>query len=132
MVSEAQFAATIREYPRAEGLLVKATKLTPDNGEYWVTLGSVRMQLGHRDAARDAYRRALSAFEDQADAHPGDAGPKLQQVYVLALLGRADDARSRLARFAKKYPDNMDIRLFVEGKRLDDMLADPGFRKLSL
>eukprot|EP01031_Cornospumella_fuschlensis_P048113 gene48113-58932_t len=63
LVSEAQFAMSIRDYARAEGLLTKATALEFDNGNYWISLGSMRVRLGQRPAAKAAYESALHAFE---------------------------------------------------------------------
>src|SRR4051812_35481693 len=70
LASEAQFALSVREYSRAEGLLAKAVELCPDTGNYWVSLGSTRMRLSQRDAARTAYRQALSAYEGNAAKAP--------------------------------------------------------------
>lgn len=132
LASEADFAVTVREYPRAEGLMVQATTLCPDTGAYWVSLGSARMRLGNRNGARDAYKHALSAFEDAAAKNKQDTEPALQQVFVLALLGRVDDARAFQERLLKQRPDNGDIRAFVEGKRLDALLNDPQYKQLAL
>jgi Tfp pilus assembly protein PilF len=132
MVSEAQFALSIREFARAEGLLVQATSLCPDTGAYWVTLGSTRVRMGQRDGARDAYKKALNAFENEADKNKEDAQPALQQVYVMALMGRVDDARALQDKLVKRYPNNREVRAFVDQKGLDRLLADPGFKQLSL
>jgi len=87
LVSEAQFAMSIRDYARAEGLLTKATALEFDNGNYWISLGSMRVRLGQRPAAKAAYESALHAFEEAYKLEPTVAQPYLQQVYALALLG---------------------------------------------
>jgi len=55
-VSEANFAVTIREWSRAEGLYTKAVKICPDSGDYWLDLGVVRMHLNDRGGARSAYK----------------------------------------------------------------------------
>lgn len=132
LVSEAEFAVTVREYPRAEGLLVQATTLCPDDGAYWLSLGSTRMRLGRRDGARTAYKRALDAFADDARQHKSSTAPGLQQVMVLALLGRVEDARAFQAKLLKQYPDDPDVRQFVGEKRLDQMLNDPQYKQLAL
>ena len=59
LVSEAEFALQLKDLARAEGLLAKAADLCPDTGKYWVDLGSVRVRLGKKDAARTAYLAAL-------------------------------------------------------------------------
>ena len=131
LVSEAEFAMQIRDLPRAEGLFAKATALCPDDGKYWVDLGSLRVRLGNKDAARAAYKSALAAYETLA-ADGKDSQPWLQQVYVLALLGRTDDARAMLERAQKKFPDDRDVRAFVENKQLDQMIAHPRFKEIAL
>jgi tetratricopeptide (TPR) repeat protein len=118
--SEAQFALQLKDLARAEGL----------------DLGSIRVRLGKKDAARTAYQGALQAYEGAAaNAKAGEApdpGPWLQQVYVLALLGRVDDARSVLAKAQKKFPESRAVRSFVEGKQIDKMIADPSFKLIAL
>jgi tetratricopeptide (TPR) repeat protein len=130
--SEAEFSMTMKRWDEAEAALAKATTLAPDTGQYWVSLGSMRMKQGKRDAAREAYKGALQAFEDTAAKEKTDAGAWLQQVYVLALLGRVDDARARLEKAAKQFPDQRNVRLFVESKQIDKMLADPKFKENAL
>jgi Flp pilus assembly protein TadD len=132
LVSEADFAVTLRDYARAEGLLVKATDLCPDTGEYWLALGTTRMRLGQRDGAKTAYKRALSAYEDSAQENKTDPSPVIQQVTALVLLGRADDARGVVEKLSTRFPDNRTVRLFVESKPVDRALADPKFKEVSL
>jgi tetratricopeptide (TPR) repeat protein len=132
LASEAQFAVTIRDFARAESLLAKATELCPDSGTYWVNLGSVRMKLANRDAAKKAYNNALSAFEEQGKSDKEGSGPWLQQIYVLALLGRADDARALQEKVAKRFPADPDVQQFVSRKQLERTLADPKFKEAAL
>jgi tetratricopeptide (TPR) repeat protein len=131
LVSEAEFALSVRDLPRAEGLYAKAAALCPDEGEYWLALGSVRVKQGNRGAARGAYKSALAAYE-KASADGKDTQPVLQHIYVLALLGRADEARTALDRAQKKFPADRDVRTFAEGKQLERMLADPRFKEIAL
>jgi Flp pilus assembly protein TadD len=128
LVSEAQFAVQLKDYARAEGLLEKAAGLAPDTGKYWIDLGSMRVKLGKKDAARNAYKTGLGAYESAAAVDPKDPKPVLQQIYVLALLGRVEDARALLAKAEKKFPDARAVKNFVEGKQLDKMLTDPLFK----
>jgi tetratricopeptide (TPR) repeat protein len=132
LVAEASFAMNLRDWARAEGLLAKAVKVTPDVGAYWVNLGSTRVRLGNKSGAKDAYQSAIRSYELEANAKPQDADPWLKQVPVLALLGRVDDARALLTKTAKKFPDNRAVRVFVEGKHLDKMMADPSFKQGAL
>jgi tetratricopeptide (TPR) repeat protein len=132
LVSEAQFAVTLRDYVRAEDQLAKAVAVCPDMGDYWVSLGSVRVRLGQRAGAKAAYRSALAVFEDAVARNPKDGQSMLQQVSVLALLGRPDDARALLAKLRERLPDSRNIRVFVEQKQLEALLADPAFKEISL
>ncbi len=132
LVSEAQFAMTLRDYARAEGLLAKATALEFDNGNYWVSLGSMRVRLGQRPAAKKAYESALNAFEAAYKLDPKVPQPYLQQVYALALLGRVDVARDLLATIEKKHPGDPAVRAFVQGKQLEAMLNSALFKEISL
>lgn len=130
--SEAQFALTLRDYARAEDQLAQAAAACPDDGAYWVSLGSVRVRLGRRDDAKRAYQSALAAFEADVAKDPKDDQSMLQQVSVLALLGRVDEARARLQKLGDRFPDSRAIRVFAEQKQLDSLLAAPSFKDVSL
>jgi len=131
LVSEAQFAVTMRKNAQAADLYEKAAALCPDVAEYWVELGACRRQLDQRAAARKAYETALGVYRD-AYAHDGkEAQPLLEQVFVLALLGRVDDARKTLAKVREAHGDNVSVRNFTE-QSLDQMLADPSFKSNAL
>ena len=132
LAAEAQFALTLKDWARAEGLLAQAAQLVPDTGSLWVTLGSVRMRLGNKSGAKAAYESALKAFKADAETDPKDPEPWLKQMQVLALLGRTSDARAQLERTARQFPDNRSVRGFVENKQLDRMLADPMFKEGAL
>lgn len=133
LVSEAQFALSVRDSVRAEGLFTKATALCPDTGDYWFELGQLRARAGNRAEAKSAYQSALAAYEYDAAANPRVyATAVLRQVYVLALLGRPDDARAVLAKAQKVRPDDREIRAFAENKQLDQLLASPAFKAVAL
>lgn len=132
LASEAQFAVQLKDYARAEATLAKAAELAPDTGKYWVDLGVMRVRLGKKDAARSAYKSGLAAYQAAAKADTTDAGPVLQQVYVHALLGQPDEARAVLEKAVKQFPDNRNVRTYVEGKPVDKMLADPRFKEIAL
>jgi tetratricopeptide (TPR) repeat protein len=132
LASEAEFAVTLRDLPRAEILLTKVAALCPDTGEYWVGLGSLRMRLGDRDGAKSAYQSALRAYQDAAKGEKADGAQVLQQIHALALLGRVDEARKLLEKSEKKFPNDRLIRDFIQERQLDQMLADPTFKGMSL
>ncbi len=132
LVSEAQFAVTLRDYAKAEDQLAQAVAVCPDDGDTWVSLGSVRVRLGQRDTAKAAYQKALGAFQAAAALDPKDDQARLRQVSALVLLGRVDEARALLAKLREQFPDNRTIRMFADQKQLDNLLADPAFKEISL
>ena len=131
VVSEAQFAVTLHDWSRAEGLYAKATGLCPDQGDTWVNLGIVRMRLHDKGGARSAYKSALSAYEDASDLEPANSMPIIRRAYVLVLLGRFDEARSLVEKAAAKRPDDRMLKSFVESKGLDRMQADPSLKEIA-
>jgi len=133
LASEAQFALSVRDVARAETLLLKATELCPDTGDYWLELGRCRAKRGNRGAAKDAYKSALKDFVRDEGRNAQNRAPAiLRQVYVLALLGNTEDARSLLAMALKELPDSRELRGFVEAKQLDKLLASPAFKEIAL
>jgi predicted Zn-dependent protease len=80
LASEADFAITLRDFPRAEGLLARVVELCPDTGPYWVSLGSVQLRLGQRSKAKASYQGALRALENAAKDNPDDPAAWLAQV----------------------------------------------------
>ncbi len=134
LVSEAQFAITLRDLARAEPLLAKAAQLAPDTAEYWVNLGAIRRRMDNKSGAKQAYEQALKAYRADQDDKKDEIRIEgiLQEVHVLALLGRADDARTRLEKALKKEPENRILKRFAEDRQLDRMLEDPGFKDVAL
>jgi tetratricopeptide (TPR) repeat protein len=130
-ISEAQFAVSVRDYARAESLYAKAAAACPDTGEYWLGLGSMRIRLGQRDQARDAYKSALKAYQEDAAAKPTEVQPVLQQVTVLLLLGRTNDARAIVATLPKKFPGHRAIQ-GIDDKSIDELVKDPKFKELAI
>lgn len=132
LASEAQFAVMMRDHARAEPLFEKAAKLCPDNGEYWIGLGVCRKRLGNVSGAKTAYEEAREAYRDAYDIDPKQSDALLQEFYVMALLGKVEEARKLQDKALKKNPTDARLRAFVEGKQLDNLIADPGFKELSL
>ncbi len=130
LASEASFAVTLRDFPRAEGLLVQAVAACPDTPEYWLTLGTVRRRQDNRSGARTAYEQAQKAAKAKFQRDGNNAQALVQQVYALALLDRDDEARKVIERARKDHADNRAIRTFAENNELDRLLADPGFKDL--
>lgn len=131
VASEAEFAVTIRDWKRAEGLYARAIDLCPDAGDIWLNLGIARMHLVDHPGARSAYKGALRAYEDAMDREPANSEVVLRRAYVLVLLGRADEARGVVDRARSKHPDDRRLRVFVENKDLDRMVADPRLKAIT-
>ncbi len=132
LASEAQFALTLRDYPRAEPLLAKATELCPDSSQYWQTLGMVRRKLGNRSGATAAYGHMLDEARAQYRRDSAATDALLQQVYALALLGRVDDARDVLAKARQAHPEDRVLGNFVDSGQFDRILNDPAFKDIAL
>jgi tetratricopeptide (TPR) repeat protein len=132
IASEAQFALTLRDFARAEPLLAKAVELCPDSSQYWQSLGMVRVRLDNRAGAKDAYGQMLDQARDQYKRDATQTDALLQQVYALALLGRADEAREVLAKAQKNHPEDQTLGSFVQSGQLDRILSDPSFKEIAL
>jgi tetratricopeptide (TPR) repeat protein len=133
LVNEAKFALSVRDVTRAEATFARAAALCPDVGDYWLELGRCRVKLGNRGPAKDAYQTALAVYEADAKREASIRVPSLlRQIYVLALLGRADDARAVLTKARKELPDNAELRSFADGRQLDQMLGSPLFKEVAL
>ena len=132
LISEAEFAISIRELVRAEKLLTQACALEFDNGKTWISLGMIRVRLGQKPTAKVAYESALHAYEEAYALEPKSAQLYLQQVYLLALLGRMPEARSVLAEIQKKHGADSQVRSFVQSRQLDAMAQAPQFREIAL
>jgi tetratricopeptide (TPR) repeat protein len=131
LVSEAEFAATLRDLPRAEGLLAKAVELCPDNGEYWLTLGTIRRRADNRDGARKAYEQAVKAYAAAYKADRKNPQHLMQQVYVYSLLGQPKDAKKVLKQAHADHADNAGVVKFTE-ESLQRMTEEPAFKTLAL
>jgi Flp pilus assembly protein TadD len=131
VVSEAEFAVTLKDWSRAEGLYAKAAGLCPDQGETWIGLGVVRMRLHNPSGARDAYKSALSAYGEDIKRDPANTVPVIRSASVLVLLGRTDEARSMVDKAFAQHPDDWRLKNFVEMKGVDKIAANPGLKEVS-
>lgn len=129
--SEAEFAVTMKDWVRAEGLYAKAAALCPDTGETWVRLGVVRIRLHNSDGAREAYKSALTAFKDDFKRDPANTASAIRSASVLVILGRVDEARSLVDKAYARNPDDRRLRDFVQMKGVDKLVADPGLKAVS-
>jgi tetratricopeptide (TPR) repeat protein len=131
ILSEAEFAVTLKEWPRAEGLYIQALTICPDEGDAWVNLGMVRMHEDNHDGARAAYKSAVSTFDDALSRNSADTKSAIHRAYVLLILGRADDARAGIEKARAANPNDELIRDFAERHGVDKMLEDPALKSLS-
>ncbi|HEY1794125.1 MAG TPA: tetratricopeptide repeat protein [Opitutaceae bacterium] len=131
LVSDAEFAVTIKDFPRAEDSYRKAAGFTPDDGEIWIRLGIVRLDLHDISGARKAYKRAVSAFQDDFGKDHTRRVSAMRAAMVLVLLGRPDEARAYAAKCADQAPGDQDLRRFVDQKGVDRILADPEMKKIT-
>ena len=132
LASEAAFASQLRDPARAEELLAKAAKLIPEESGYWLGLGATRKRLGNTSGARSAYKEALAAEEKAYKRDVKNTGALMQQMYVLCLLGRADDARGLLEKGRSQHPDDRTLKNFFDAKGIDRLLSDPEFKEMAL
>lgn len=133
LLAEADFAVNLREWTRAESLLLKATEVAPDEAEIWVSLGAARVLRGDKVQARTAYEKALSLYAGVASEKSGaSAEPWLRQVHILALLGREKDARVLLEKAGRRLDGNREVKAFIDARELDRLMADPAFAKVRL
>lgn len=132
LVSEAQFALTLRDWARAEELMRKATELCPDNAEYWMNLGITRRRQDNLAGARKAYEKAAEAYGAAYKAGDAkDPQPLMQQVYVYSLLGQSKNAQKALKQARADHANNPGVRNFTD-QTLERMLTEPGFKALAL
>jgi tetratricopeptide (TPR) repeat protein len=131
LFSEAQFAMSMREWPRAEKLLQQAIAITPD-AVFHQLLGSARVRQGNRAGAKEAYQAGLAACERAFAANKADTDPLIKKTYLLALLGRVDDARAFAKKIGQEHAGDRLVRQLIDEKKLEEFLASPTFKEIAL
>jgi tetratricopeptide (TPR) repeat protein len=129
--SEAEFAISLRDLPRAEDLYAKATATCPDDSDLWISLGACRRKQNNLEGARKAYESALKASKDAYRADSKDPAPVFQQIYVLTLLGRIDDAKALADKAQQDHGNDPRARNFSRDA-IDRMLTNETFKGLAL
>ena len=131
LVSEAQFAISVREWQRAEGLLAKAVKIDPqgDIRSTWV-----RRACGRAIAPgpRKRIKSALKAYENDTARFATRSDPWLKRAYVLALLGRSNDARAVIEKAGKQFPNDPKVRALLDAKEFEKMVTSQNFKDMAL
>src|SRR3984893_992350 len=84
----------------AADLLEQATELAPGFASAWFTLGGIRQQLGRRDAAIEAFRKALVA--DPGDRHGASLRLMLLGAHPLSAMPQAY-VRALFDQYAPKF-----------------------------
>ena len=129
--SEAEFAVSIKDLPRAQGLYAKVVGLCPDDSEAWIRLGVIRVQLHDSDGARKAYKGALEALKEDFGKNPSHSASVVRAATVLVILGRPEEARSLVEKAYARAPDDRRLKALVEGRGVDRIIADPEVKSLS-
>ena len=107
--SQSTVALNARDYSTSQRLAAEATRLDPKFAEAWVAYGMSSIKLGQTNEAREAYERALSLYQARLRQNPSDSNQALQQIFLLALLGRFDEAEAVLKRAHIEYPSDNQI-----------------------
>jgi tetratricopeptide (TPR) repeat protein len=131
LLSEAQFAMQIREYSRAEELIQRALKLRDDMPEYWVSLGMARRKQDDKDGARKAYKKALGLHVERYEENKNPEA-LAQQAFVLALLGKNDEALKLLEKGLKEFPDSDVMKRMADPRGLPRTFQTAQFKELML
>ena len=121
----------IHEYSRAEDLFQKAISVREDYPEYWVALGMARRRQDNKDGARSAYKKAIGLIEDRYDREK-DEQDLGQKAWVLALLGRTDDAVAFLSKSLKEHPGSAYLQKMASPQGLPHTFQTQDFKELGL
>jgi tetratricopeptide (TPR) repeat protein len=99
--------------------------------EYWVSLGMARRRQDNTSGARKAYETALDLH---ADRYKQTKTPEelVQQAFVLALLGKKDDALKLLNKGLKDHPDSVVIKKMADPRGLPRTFQTEEFKALAL
>ncbi len=89
----------------AKDLFLRATVEKPDFAEAWVGLGLSLWRQGEEELAQQSFEMALKWHEFRFRKHPSDWNQLFQQVAVLLLLNREDEALHRLREGQTRFPD---------------------------
>ncbi len=148
----------LRRLPEAEEALKAASEIEPTNPKVWYSLGIARFGAGDQKPALDAFQRAESIDPSNADVHyfignidlalkdfepaaaefekalqisPLHASAQYGLARALQRMGKAEDARTHLARFQEITQSKIGVLFsanYGEQGRFataDDMLAPP-------
>jgi tetratricopeptide (TPR) repeat protein len=106
-----------QKYAEAKGPLTRVTELSPGFAGAWLELAGCQRRLGERDAALEAYEKALALDATNADA-AYNAG------LLLFEAGRTDEALARFEQGLASKPADPDLldmagRCHIQKQQLD-------------
>jgi Flp pilus assembly protein TadD len=114
LASQSASALNAKDYSQAQSFAAQATNIDPQFAEGWVACGMASVQLGQIDRARDAYEHALALHESRHRQNPSNPDQVVQQIFVLSLLGRSDEADAMLKQAQKDYPKDQQITTLAQ------------------
>ncbi len=116
LVAQASQKMQDENFEGAVALLNEAKRLQPEWPRVWTTLGIASARLGNDQMAKKSFKRALAIHEKQYRANPSEVKHVKEQVYLLILLNRDQEAKERLARGQSNHPNSRAL------KRLSKMM----------
>ena len=125
-MAQAQSAMQANDFSKAEELMQQALKLREDMPEYWVAIGMARRRQENKDGARDAYQKALTLLENR-NKNEKDIG---QKAWVMALLGKTDEAVQFLNKSLKDHPDSTYLQKMADPRGLPRTFQSEDFKSL--
>ena len=109
IAARASQAMEAKDYVRAEALTRTAVRMDPEFAEGWVALGLSLWWQERQAEAQAAFEEALGAHSRRFEKDPTDSNQLLQQVFVLVLLGREQDALTQLRSAKARFPKQASL-----------------------
>ncbi|HUT28816.1 MAG TPA: M56 family metallopeptidase [Sedimentisphaerales bacterium] len=115
IASRAAEAMNAGDFERAQALSAEAVELDPDFAEAWTGMGMACVRAGDYKGAKESYERALSFHQERYRKDPSNANHVQQQIFLLVLLGRDEEAKSLLSRARLQHPEDEQLKKFEQG-----------------
>jgi tetratricopeptide (TPR) repeat protein len=109
LAAECQTALGAGDFGKAQDAAGEAVRLDPQFEEAWVAYGMASVRLGQADRALQAYERALAVHQAREGQGLSDPAKLYQEIFLLSLLGRSNDAAALLQRAHAKFPDDQQL-----------------------
>lgn len=107
LASEASFDLVEDRFDEAFQKLEHAVILRPDVAEYHTGLGIAAVRLGRLAVATQQYESAERILSREAEDDPERVD---DHVLILALLGRAEEAKQALSNGLARFPDSQTLQ----------------------